>query len=1663
MKIETKRSTTQRAIASIALFCMVAQPVYALDLPSRPLFLGPAIPPQVMLTLSKDQQLFKKAYNDYSDLDGDGVPEITYKHSVRYYGYFDPVKCYSYNTTTNLYEPQSVVTDAAGNMINAVCSGQWSGNFLNWASMSRMDAVRKLLYGGYRSTDDATTTVLERAFVPPDAHAWAKFYDGTDIAKLTPFDPTIATTKVAVTTDQFQPQNVDADTKITFTTAPTFFTVGDQIKLENSLSKTSVQGPVLSMTANGAKMDVVIRQTKAGTVNPGFKVTSWNVTNLSATGISMCNLTPGSSTDRSQSNVNAPVLRVVKGNFQLWSANEVRQCQWFEDFKNAQSGFNGARSNGNIEPLSGIQASAENPARGVHGLGREGTASQGEFNVRVKACVSKALIGSENCELYPSGNFKPVGLLQQFGENNGILFGLMTGSYTKNTQGGVLRRNIGKFSDEINLATDGSFISGVKGIVTTLNNLRIYGYNYSTGNYLAAPPNGDNCTYQLTDLPNDACTSWGNPMSEIYHEAIRYFAATKSNSANASYTYTAGTTRDDVLKLPIEQWKVPLDQSKVCAKLNVLVFNASVSTNDIELGAASYLGTGPAINKLTTDLGKLEGIAGSTAYFVGQTPSSKTSDTDFQLCTAKTVSGLGDISGICPEGPTLGGSYMIAGIARQARLNPVRTDLIAPGSPDAMTVMSYGIQLATNTPQLNIAIPNSNKFVVIQPIYRLDLTKASGGLGGGALVDMKYVGQPTAAGGKVYMNWEDSEQGGDYDQDMWGTLEWAISGNTIKVTTNAVSASTANPQGFGYAISGTTADGPHFHSGIYGFNFSDPKGVMGCTDCRHPADNTGLLKPSSQTGATSVTYTIDTSKTGNTLQDPLWYLAKYGGFDDKNKDGVVDAGEWDSKINTTGVAGADQVPDNYFLVTNPLGLESSLRAALTAIATTGSAAALAANSTSLRTGSAVYFAKFDANDWSGQLTAIKIKDDGSIDPSDPTTQAWDAAALLPQPDERVIATYLNDRSLRKGVPFRWPANLKSLKSTDISQDLIDGLNTVPEAPNKSDKNGSKRLDYLRGDASNEGTSATNYRLRLKTKLGDIANSSPAYVPTVPNSTILDSGYAAFRNSFLTVNGVAPTRSRPEMVYVGANDGMLHGFEAATSGGGKERLAYVPSKTFKNLSQLTNKGYVHQYYVDGSPTVGDAFVNNAWKTVLVSSLGGGGRGLYALDVTTVPTRAATDTGQAETALSSQVLWEFNVEDDVPDPAVGKPLGLGYVLGQPLIRKMNNGRWAAIVSAGYNNTETGAVGDGHGYIYIIFLDGPSGSSNTKWVHGTDYIRLDTKVGDATTPNGVAQPYAADLNFDGQTDYIYAGDLYGNLWKFDVTSKTTSDWLADTQRVALFNTGGQPITSPPEAVFHPLATGLILTFGTGKYLEDSDRVPKAIVKPGDTPFPPQSFYGIWDKNDGKTVSVQTVVPARVAGSAPTKLFEQVIGEVTDADNNTFRYTTPKSGTAPDWKTQLGWFMDFPDSAQTGERDVSPPLIASRRLIFTTMIPKTGSCDKGGASFLMVVNPSTGGGFSSAVIDVNKDGVLNNADAIKPGIYAAGIKLADLVSTPALFSGGGLSTRSEGTLVDSDSRGRVSGGTVWAVKNALWCNSSATCGNIRLGVGPDSGRATWREVIAK
>ncbi|ODU13880.1 MAG: hypothetical protein ABS91_00645 [Thiobacillus sp. SCN 64-35] len=1576
----------------------------ALVLSQTPLFLQGSVQPQTMLTVSKDQQLYKKAYNDYSDLDNDGQIETTYKHSIDYYGYFDPQKCYVYSSTNKRFEPTSVST-------TKYCSGQWSGNFLNWASMARMDAVRKLLYGGMRSParstgdgaglsdgDTATGTVLERVYLPTDAHAWAKYYNGTDIGQLTPYTPpatdTTSTTSRTIT-------NTGSNTvSYTFTLASAAAYANGNIVEIMADANNYLRGNITSKSGSNITISVA-----NGNYGGSGTFNSWTVRNLSTRGITLCNTTLGGTgvQSKSQTNTNLPRMRVAAGNFSLWNANERWQCYW--------SGEKSA-SNSNDYALSGIPAASSNPTLATHGTG----AGLGDYFVRIQACVA-GLEHKEKCNRYPDGNYKPVGLLQVYGNTDQIHFGLLTGSYERNISGGVLRKNVGTFTDEVNRTTDGTFTSLV-GIVRTLDRMRIYGYNYDDGTYLNSA--GDNCGFQLTNITQGNCTSWGNPMSESYYEALRYFAG--ASGPTAAYDYTDAGSKDNTLGLPKPSWVPSLSQVNYCAPLNNLVFNASVSTNDIDLASTtmSEINSSSTASALADLVGAMEGIHGNT-YFIGASGISTN-----ELCNGKTVSNLGSIYGICPEGPTLLGSYLMPGMAYHARVNPIRTDLTVPmDDKRSLKVATYGIQLATNVPRIPIAYQGQSPSVILQPIYRLNNSSPQGG---GALVDMKIVSQTatsTVASGTVYVNWEDSEQGGDYDQDMWGLIKYCMTSvangcgagtaaGSITVTTDAIAESTNQPQGFGYVVSGTTQDGAHFHSGIEGFNYTDPTGVLGCTNCQL------------NNAPTSVTYTLGTSL-AQPLEDPLYYAAKYGGFSDANNNKLIDAKtDWDV-LKTDGTAGSDDIPDNYFLVNNPLGLEIALNNAFLKILKDSSASAVATNSSSLNTGSRIFQGRFSNNTWSGQLLSYRLSPSNGSVISAPTVPhaLWDAAET-PYPewdagqkimmqvsasaDSRLILTTGNGGV---GVDFQYP----NLTAGSGGQQAILNRDFLANADNC----GPERVAFLRGHTANTGTGTftcalpggatiQRFRERPVSVLGDIVNSNPIFVgaPNAGYSDIDHPGYTAFTMTFA---------ARKPVVYVGANDGMLHGFDVSVDtstnlpklDAGKEVIAYVPSMVYDNLSRLTDVSYSgnttlsnHHYFVDASPMVADVCTANCtlstatWKTLLVGGLGGGGRGYFALNVTN-PDLLAHNTANTPLFDVSRaediVEWEFTSGHDAD---------LGYTFnsaptklnnGQARqIAKFQNGRWGVVVGNGYNSSNGKAV------LYILFMEGPTGTGGVWQASGIDYVRIEA---DAGPNNGLSTPIPFDTNGDGLVDTVYAGDLQGNMWKFNIASLTTPT-VSKLYSARDASNNPQPIVNSPEVTLHP-SGGTMVLFGTGKYLESGDNSSTAV----------QTFYGIRDI--GMTVSGRNA------------LIPMVVSTTTNP-----RDTVSTGCVGPCPNPNYGWFMDLPS---TGERATGSPDLVSGIVFFNTFIPSTSPCEFGGTGWLMAVSYLDGSLIPATVFDSNQDGKIDVTD-----FAVAGMKVGAALGGTTLIKGNAASPIGVG----------VSSTTSGSTPSNL----------INFGAG-SSGRITWREIV--
>lgn len=1578
-------SRVQRVLlATSCLLAIASASAAQLNLSTRPLYAGGAVPPMVMIDLTKDHSLHQKAYNDYTDLDGGGI-DSTYKNSIEYAGYFDSYKCYDYDASgIKGFVPKSITT-------TKYCDGStWSGNFLNWASMSRIDEVRKILYGGTRSTDTATQTVLERAFLPMDAHAWAKYYSGTDIAQLTPFNVELPGSVTAVTSTT--EMTLSAAVRDVSVSSTSDMQVGDQIRLKPTSGNAgaSMTGWIQSV-GNGKISLAIYAESVINPTNTNDKYSSWSVLNLTRGGLTLCNVTPKDSNNtNSQKNTQAPQIRVVRGNYATWGASEKWQCNWTSEASNTQGSFLPAigktgvsgSSNGNRAAVSGMNSSAENPSKTARGLGTG--QDTGTFNARVQVCVAN-LIGTENCKQYGT-SYKPYGLLQKYGETGQMLFGLMTGSYDKNISGGVLRRNVTNFASEINQA-DGTFAftgtNGVKGIVWNTDKLRPYGYSYSDGGYTSA----DSCNYQQTSIvpsggstdqnkpANEGnCSTWGNPISEIYVETLRYFGGLAQTDSFQPKT----DGKDNALGLTTAAWANPMDlpasnpnKAPYCSPMNALVFNASVSSYDNDqVNVLSALTGTPDVSTWTDKVGAGEGVDGKTSWFAGGVRSGVIDN----LCSAKAVGKFSDVLGICPEGPSQLGTFQIAGAALFAHSNRIRDGSklgVPTNDPNSLKVSTYAVQLATTTPKINVNV--NGKTVTIMPAYQLHPNGVVAS--SGTLVDFKVISQD-ATSGKFYVNWEDSTAGGDYDQDVWGILSYTVTGNNISVSTRVVSASTSNGQGFGYAISGTNKDGPHFHSGILGFNYTDPVPVT-VTPGGKVNDSGGCNNCVIGDPETTVTYSASGTAAAQ-FQDPLLYAAKWGGFKDINGSGTPDqASEWDVRLQD-GTPGSDGLPDNYFYATNPGALSAALERAFLSILKASSAAAAASNSSSLTTNTTIYQARFNGSDWSGQLLAYGLNLDGSVR----TPELWDAGAKFfgVSATARKILTYNYADNTSAGIPFRWDRLPDAYKTT---LNLTDTL-------------GSNRLDWLRGDQSNEGDGARQFRTRPSSVLGDIINSAPQFVGG-PTSGYSDPSYVQF---------VAAHRTRKPMVYAGANDGMLHAFSAdpsANGDGGRELFAYVPSLMYSRLANLTAKGYTHAYYVDGTPTIADAVVNGNWRTLLVGGLGGGGRGVYALDVT-------DPEAISEGTAASTVLWEFTSASD-PD--------LGNTYGQPKIVRFRDGRWAAIIGNGYNNTA------GRGSIFILMLDRPAGKKT--WVEGVDYFKLTLDDAGTTISNAVVQVAPIDGDGDGVVDALFAGDLLGNLWRFSFDNASPSAWQGTRRKLLKATDAGgkvQPITTAPTVRRHPQG-GYQVLIGTGRFVDTADPTDMSV----------QTVYGVWDQDKSTQATVTRA-----------NLQQQTITNEVLINGNWYRLISKTAFQYSPTGLQ-GWYMDLvqpgsPPVAQ-GERVIYNPQLRQGRLIFTTAIPSSDVCENGGSSWLMEFDSLTGGQLTVTPFDVNGDGKFDNNDFVKdngqPGAVG-GTKQNNGISTnPSVFD----PVKPEGPEI------KISPGTNGSLTVVKESNSS------------NRGRLSWRQIL--
>ncbi|MDP3843380.1 MAG: PilC/PilY family type IV pilus protein [Oxalobacteraceae bacterium] len=524
----------------------------------------------------------------------------------------------------------------------------------------------------------------------------------------------------------------------------------------------------------------------------------------------------------------------------------------------------------------------------------------------------------------------------------------------------------------------------------------------------------------------------------------------------------------------------------------------------------------------------------------------------------------------------------------------------------------------------------------------------------------------------------------------------------------------------------------------------------------------------------------------------------------------------------------------------------------------------------------LYAIDYSSVDWTGNLHSYQLSGAGAISDLDD----WDGGAAeqldAQNPDTaRKIVTW----SGSAGIPFRW----NSLSTGAASQQTDLGSSAV--------------LDYIRGVRTNETTNGGTFRPR-NSVLGDIIHSTPVYWNDGTNQT----------------------------VFVGANDGMLHAFNADD---GTERFAYVPSILIPKLSALTNVSYIHKYFVDGRL----AIRKFGSQTILAGALGAGGKGLFGLDVTNTAASSETDA-------ASRILWEItNTGINSTDSAAHSPTStdfanLGYAYGAPTLLTLPGGTSALIVGNGYNST----VGTAS-----LFLIDP--------VTGALIEEIDTDSGSSGSPNGLSSPSFWDSNGDGKMDIAYAGDIDGNLWKFSLVSPYAVSLLHTTSPA-------QAITMAPGIKAHPLG-GQMVTFVTGRMLTAADQTDTAT----------HAAYGIWDGAPvgNVTLLAQTLTEATYTGVTPS-----------------VRVRTA-SNTAPDWDLHKGWKTALPIG---GERVVGDgAYVTGSAFMFMSTNPTVSpNTAPPGENWWMQLNALTGGDNGVVLFDLNKDGAFTAADQVGSSLNPVG-----------------------------------------------------------------------------
>lgn len=1651
--------------------------------------------PMMMLTASRDHTLFAPIYTDYEDVDGDGKVDYTFKPSFRYYGYFDPEKCYGYikgytvDGVSGRFQPMAMAS-TDGLRTCPSTGSYWSGNFLNWATMTRLDVVRKTLYGGHRIEDTEYETTLQMASVGHDAHSFVKYYAGTDIRSYTPFS------------------TADLD---------------------------------------NAGLTICNRGTAAnGQGAPQMRIAKGNYSLWATTPGTVCNwasrennFTFGQKAQKFYGKYGPPESE------NLFAAKQAHQERLPDKAANG-----GAYGDGiGPELIVRVQAcSKDYDGRGSERC-RFYRRADGETSV-----VSRKPIGL--LQEFGTSELKTQPVRAEFGLITGSYDDNFKGGRLRKNMGSVndeIDLNTGRFCHLI-AAVSGStcayssatIAATQAGIIRSFESVSLYNAGRYDDN--APTSGGSKIPFPFpNEVSNTFYPSWGNPMSEMITQALAYFAHLPLGGGDGtsrdlevgmpiSVTATdplADTANDPVAGIP----RKDLYGRAICRPMHMLAISSGAVTHDTDESgesedvydtAAAFLKKnvpaasqgGATIQAATDRIGELEGI-NSFDRSVGSASAGFGID-----CTAKQIgtvvtAGLAQVAGVCPEAPAVKGTYLGAGAAFMAHTRAIRqrneltSDNGSAVATDrlpahALRVRSYGATLSGGVARIEVPIPGKSTFVYITPESSWDFARfgkvTNGELMPGAMLTFRSL-YGDAESASYVVTWNDAQFGGDYDMDIVGFLRWELKKSLTKpgayeltVLTDILNHDASAQGAHGFSIMGTDKtekkDGRYLtHGGedyeapdsdcaalkaaseteAFGLRCGFRNGGMSNDGYAWPTKYNGqdvyfIDEVGKKTTTVAKTFLITDGVADVALKDPLWYLAKYGSFDTAESEFAVSTAalpdgaqgskaiNWDSQNNdgnSCGAAGcADGQPDGYFLARRPELLEERLRKLLTSI-TQGSNSAPAVSATQLVTGSLKYTAEFFSDSFGGTVKAYSY--DATTD-SFAKKESWDASTKMTAAG--LSRSIVSDDGV-SGVVFDWVSlsvsGQQAYRAALMGLPWADSPSEAQVAALAAGADASEKLvNYVRGLDTNQGSL---FRVRNNGVMGPIVNSTPWLQSSAVTARFTDAdfpGLASYRAFILGTKADAPP-----VLWVGANDGMLHGLDATD---GDPIVSYVPSPLVSRLSSaLASSNTEAVALMDGSPFTADVLVlptagfqdpgspagSPAWATYLFSSLGRGGRAVFALDVTH-PAGLST----AQTA-ATKFKWVFSSNVD-PD--------LGYQLLDP-VRHPGSGQASSVVHL--NSGDFGLlVPNGHGSaqgkagLFILSVNGPTAAGlwqpTTATTRGS-YSKIMVSPDD-DSGNGLMGATWVDLDNNGTADVVYATDLRGRLWKFDLRSSDPREWgsalLTDTtppRAQALFEakngTQSLSITTAPVA-FSPTFGGTMISFGTGRSIE-----------PGDFPdlSTQQRFITVWDKgrypgdqinpplvDSSGNVTVVNTLPrldaertvGTGAGAQTVKTFvvralrRDAAGNVTQVQTNAQGGVETKDGQEVplgDGVVALGfnpavndgWYFDFPT---VGEGVISTPVRRLNFIVFTSVRPKSGtereiSCTVDPQGALYAFSPVSGlpirSLLSTTTLLMGKDLPDQKATIVGKG--------ADSVTVGGKVGGGAVSNKGQQDLNSSASNLRI------------------------------------------